>query len=112
QRMEEAKQNLNRAIELVPDQKFSYQEVANVYLRNSLRSEAMDTYKLARMKMDVANVFALELAGLYEQLFDYKQAVDEYFLFMGTDSTKFDLVEDRINRMIETDQLLDQIELA
>lgn len=111
-RMDEAKDNMNRAISLVPDKKFTYQEVANVYLRNGLRSEAMDTYKLARMKMGVPNVFALELAGLYEQLFDYKQAVDEYFLFMAEDSTKFDLVEDRINRLIQTDEHLDQIELA
>jgi tetratricopeptide (TPR) repeat protein len=112
QRMEEAKQNLDRAIQLSPKQKRSYQEVAFVYLRNNLRAEAMDTYKLARMKLGVPNVFSLDLANLYEQLFDYKQAVNEYFLFMGNDSTKFDLVEDRINRLIETDQHLDAIELA
>jgi tetratricopeptide (TPR) repeat protein len=112
QRMEEAKQNLDRAIQLSPEQKNSYREVAYVYLRNGLRAEAMDTYKLARMKMGIPNVFALDLANLYEQLFDYKQAVNEYFLFMGDDSTKFDLVEDRINRLIRTDQYLDAIALA
>jgi tetratricopeptide (TPR) repeat protein len=52
------------------------------------------------------------LAGLYEGLFDYKQAIDEYFLFMGEDTTKFNVVEDRINRLIQSEQNLDQVEMA
>ena len=112
QREEEAKLNLNKAIELVPDRKQTYYEVALVYLRNGFTSEAMDTYKLARMKLGKPSVFAFDLANLYEALKDYKQAVDEYFLFMGEDSTRFDLVEDRINRLIQTEENLDGIELA
>ncbi len=112
QREEEAKLNLNRAIELAPDRKEAYRQVASVYLRNGMASEAIDTYKLARMSLGKPSVFAFELANLYEALKDYKQAVDEYFLFMGEDSTKFDLVEDRINRLIQTDENLDEIELA
>jgi len=112
EREEEAKLNLNKAIELDPDHKRTYSQVALVYLRNGLTSEAMDTYKLARMKLGEPAVFSLELANLYEGLFDYKQAVDEYFLYMGDDSTKFDLVEDRINRLIQTDENLDEIQLA
>jgi tetratricopeptide (TPR) repeat protein len=110
--MEEAKQNLERAIQTSSDPERSYTEVAFVYLRNGMRAEAMDTYKSARIKMNDPSMFAMELASLYEQLFDYKQAVDEYFLFMGSDSTKFDLVEDRINKLIQTDQHLDGIESA
>ncbi len=112
EREEEAKLNLNKAIELAPDREQTYRQVALVYLRNGLTSEAMDTYKQARMKLAKPVVFSLDLANLYEALFDYKQAVDEYFLFMGNDSTKFDLVEDRINRLIQTDENLDEIQLA
>ncbi|NIN64603.1 MAG: hypothetical protein GTO63_07840, partial [Anaerolineae bacterium] len=48
-----------------------------VYLLNGLTPDAMDTYKLARMRLGEPSLFALELAGLYEALLDYKQAVDE-----------------------------------
>lgn len=112
EREEEAKLNLNQAIELAPDRKQVYSQVALVYLRNGLTSEAIDTYRLARMKLGDPSAFSFDLASLYEALFDYKQAVEEYFLFLGEDSSKFDLVEDRINRLIQTDENLDQIELA
>ena len=112
EREEEAKLNLNQAIQLAPDRKQTYKEVALVYLRNGRTSEAIDTYRLARMKMGDPALFSFDLANLYEALLDYKQAVGEYFLFMGEDSTKFDLVEDRINRLIQTDENLDEIELA
>lgn len=112
ERGEEARMNLNRAIDLLPDGPNVYREVALVYLRNGMTSEAMDTYRRARMKIGDPTLFSLDMAGLYEALFDYKQAIDEYFLFMAKDSTKFNVVEDRINRMIQTDQNLDQIETA
>lgn len=112
QRGEEAKQNLNRAIELAPTSEQTYREVAYVYLRNGLTSEALDTYKQARMKMKQPAIFSYDLAGLYESLKDYKSAVEEYFLFMGSDSTKFDLVEGRINQLIQTEENLDGIQLA
>jgi tetratricopeptide (TPR) repeat protein len=112
ERGEEARQNLNHAIELLPDGPNVYREVASVYLRNSMTSEAMDTYRRARMKLSMPALFSLDMASLYEALFDYKQAIDEYFLFMGDDSTKFAVVEDRINKMIQSDENLDQIELA
>jgi tetratricopeptide (TPR) repeat protein len=111
-REEEARQNLNHAIDLLPDGPNVYREVANVYLANGLTSDAMDTFKRARMTLKDPNLFSLELAGLYEAMFDYKQAVDEYFLFMGNDSTKFNVVEDRVMRLIQTEEHLDQIEAA
>jgi len=111
-RGEEARLNLNKAIEIAPDRKQIYSEVALVYLRNGLTSEAMDTYKQARMSLGDPAAFSFDLANLYEALKNYKQATDEYFLFMGDDSTKFELVEDRINRLIQTEENLDQIELA
>jgi tetratricopeptide (TPR) repeat protein len=112
ERREEAQLNLNKAIELAPNNEQAYREVASVYLRNSLTSEAMDTYKSGRMTMGKSDVFSLDLANLYEALKDYKSAVDEYFLFMGNDSTKFDVVEDRINRLIQSGENLEQIQLA
>jgi tetratricopeptide (TPR) repeat protein len=112
ERREEAKLNLNKAIELGPNNEQTYREVAGVYMRNSFVSEAMDTYKSARMKIGQPTLFALDLASLYEALKDYKSAVDEYFLFMGEDTTKFDVVEDRINRLIQSEENLDQIQLA
>jgi tetratricopeptide (TPR) repeat protein len=112
QKEEEARQNLKKAMELAPNEEMTYREVASVYFRNGLTSEAMDTYKLARLRLKNPRLFCLDLAGLYEALADYKQAVDEYFLYMGDDSTKFDLVEDRINRLIQTDENLDGIQLA
>jgi tetratricopeptide (TPR) repeat protein len=112
ERREEAQLNLNKAIELGPNNEQTYREVALVYLRNSFVSEAMDTYKSARMKTGQPALFALDLAGLYEALKDYKSAVDEYFLFMGEDTTKFDVVEGRINRLIQSEENLDQIQLA
>jgi tetratricopeptide (TPR) repeat protein len=111
-REEEARQNLNHAIDLLPDGPNVYREVANVYLANGLTSDAMDTFKRARMTLKDPNLFSLELAGLYEAMFDYKQAVDEYFLFMGNDSTKFNVVEDRVMRLIQSEEHLDQIEAA
>jgi tetratricopeptide (TPR) repeat protein len=111
-RDEEARQNLNHAIDLLPEGPNVYREVANVYLANGLTSDAMDTFKHARMKLKDPNLFSIELAGLYEAMFDYKQAVDEYFLFMGSDSTKFNVVEDRVMRLIQTQEHLDQIEAA
>ena len=112
QKGEEARLNLNKAIELGPDHEQNYREVAYVFLKNGLTSEALDTYKQARMKMKQPGVFSYELAGLYESLKDYKSAVDEYFLFMGDDSIKFDIVEERINNLIRTEENLDGIQLA
>jgi len=112
QKGEEARLNLHKAIELGPDREQTYREVAYVFLKNSLTSEALDTYKQARMKMKQPGVFSYELAGLYESLKDYKSAVDEYFLFMGNDSIKFDIVEERINNLIRTEENLDGIQLA
>ena len=111
-REEEARLNLNHAIDLLPDAPNVYKEVAYVYLANGLTSDAMDTFKRARMKLKDPSLFSLDLAGLYEALFDYKQAIDEYFLFMGNDSTRFEVVEDRVVRLIQTEEHLDQIELA
>jgi tetratricopeptide (TPR) repeat protein len=112
QKEDEARQNLKKAMELSPNEEMTYREVASVYFRNGLTSDAMDTYKLARLHLKNPRLFSLDLAGLYEALTDYKQAVDEYFLYMGDDSTKFDLVEDRINRLIQTEENLDGIQLA
>ncbi len=112
QKEEEARLNLKKAMELAPNEEMTYREVAYVYFRNGLTSDAMDTYKLARLHLKDPRLFSLDLAGLYEALSDYKQAVDEYFLYMGGDSTKFDLVEDRINRLIQTEENLDGIQLA
>lgn len=112
QKGEEAKLNLNKAIELGPDREQNYREVALVLLRNGLTSEAIDTYKQARMKTGKPDLFSIDLAGLYEALKDYKSAVDEYFLFMGNDSTRFDLVEQRINTLIRTEENLDGIQSA
>ena len=112
QRMEEAKQNLDRAVDLAPDKNRAYQEAAFVYIRNNVTAEAIDTYRKARMKLNQPAIFSLELAGIYESLRDYKSAVDEYFLFMGDDSTKFDLVESRINNLVQTQENLDGIQAA
>jgi len=112
QKEEEARLNLKKAMELAPNEEMTYREVAYVYFRNGLTSDAMDTYKLARLHLKDPHLFSLDLAGLYEALADYKQAVDEYFLYMGNDSTKFELVEDRINRLIQTEENLDGIQLA
>ena len=112
QRMDEAKQNLSKAVDLSPDKIRAYQEVAWVYLRNGLNPDAIDTYKRARMKLNQPDVFAIDLASLYETLKDYKSAVDEYFLYMGNDSTKFEVVENHINDLISSQENLDQIQLA
>jgi tetratricopeptide (TPR) repeat protein len=108
----EARLNLKKAIDLAPNEKMTYVEVALVYLRNGLTSNAIDTYKLARLRLNDPKIFSVDLAGLYEGLRDYKQAVDEYFLYMGNDSTKFELIEDRINRLIQTEENLDGVQSA
>ncbi len=112
QREKEAKLNLNKAIQLAPDRKRVYSKVALIYLKNGFTSEAMDTYKRGRIRLADPSAFAFDLANLYEALSNYKQAIDEYFLFMGDDSTKFNLVEDRINQLIQSGKNLDQIESA
>jgi tetratricopeptide (TPR) repeat protein len=112
QNEEEARINLNKAINLAPNEKITYLQVALVYLRNGLTSDAIDTYKSARLNLSDPHIFGLELAGIYEALTDYKQAVDEYFLYMEDDSVKFDLIEDRVNRLIQTEENLDGIQLA
>jgi tetratricopeptide (TPR) repeat protein len=112
QKEQEARQDLKKALELAPNEKTAYLEVALVYLRNGLTSDAMDTYKLARLRLNDPRIFSLDLAGLYEALADYKQAVEEYFLYMGNDSTKFDQIEDRVNLLIQTESNLDGIQLA
>lgn len=109
---EDARKNLRRAIDLAPTEKMPYLQVALVYLRNGLTSDAIDTYKLARVSLNNPRIFSLDLASIYESLTDYKQAVDEYFLYLGDDSTKFDLIEDRVNRLIQTEENLDGIQLA
>jgi len=109
---QEARLNLKKALDLAPNDETTYLEVALVYLRNGLTSNAIDTYKLARLHLNNPRIFSLDLAGLYEGLTDYQQAVDEYFLYMGDDSTKFDLVEDKVNRLIQTEENLDGIQLA
>jgi tetratricopeptide (TPR) repeat protein len=75
QKEQEARQNLKKAMELAPNEKTTYPEVALVYLRNGLTSDAMDTYKLARVRLNDPRIFSLDLAGIYEALADYKQAV-------------------------------------
>jgi tetratricopeptide (TPR) repeat protein len=112
EREEEARLNFDQAIETAKRPETAYKEVARVYLRNQLTSRAIDTYLQGRMKLDDPRAFSFDLAGLYEALFNYKEAIDEYFLFMASDSTKFDLVADRINRLIRTEQNLEEIELA
>ncbi|MFQ6033173.1 MAG: tetratricopeptide repeat protein, partial [Candidatus Zixiibacteriota bacterium] len=112
QNEEEARMNLNKAIDLATNDEKVYIQVAHVYMRNGLTSDAIDTYKLGRLKLNDPRIFSLELAGIYEALTDYKQAVDEYFLYMGEDSTKFERIEDRVNRLIQTQENLDGIQLA
>ncbi len=109
---EEARKNLSKALDLGPKEKMAYIHVAQVYMRNGLTSDAIDTYKLARLNLNDPRILCLELAYIYEALRDYKQAVDEYFLFMRDDSTRFPLIEDRINRLIQTEENLDGIQLA
>jgi len=112
QNEEEARMNLSKAMDLAPNEKMTYVQVALVYLRNGLTSDAIDTYKLGRLSLNAPRIFSLELANIYEALTDYKQAVDEYFLYMTDDSTKFPLIEDRVNRLIQTEENLDGIQLA
>jgi tetratricopeptide (TPR) repeat protein len=111
-REEEAKLNFDQAVETAKRPDNAYREVARVYLRNQLTSKAIETYLQGRMKLGDPRAFSFDLAGLYEALFNYKEAIDEYFIFMGTDSTKFDLVADRINQLIRSEQNTEEIELA
>jgi tetratricopeptide (TPR) repeat protein len=112
QHEEEARMNLKKAIDLAPKEQATYIQVALVYMRNGLTSDAIDTYKLGRLSLNDPRIFSLDLASIYEALTDYKQAVDEYFLYMRDDSTKFPLIEDRVNRLIQTEENLDGIQLA
>ena len=109
---EKARKNLNKAVDLAPKEKMTYIRVAQVYMRNGLTSDAIDTYKSGRLNLNDPRALSLDLAYIYEALRDYKQAVDEYFLFMRDDSTRFPLIEDRINRLIQTEENLDGIQLA
>jgi tetratricopeptide (TPR) repeat protein len=112
EREEEARLNFDQAIQTAKRPENAYREVARVYLRNQLTSKAIDTYLQGRMKLGDPRVFSFDLASLYEALFNYKEAIDEYFVFMGTDSTKFDLVADRINQLVRSEQNVEEIELA
>ena len=105
-----AEKSFEEALKLAPDTVESYRLVAATYLLNRENEKAIETYKLGIRKLGNHPLLLKETAELYEVSGDYATALEYYFAWAKEDTSKYGMVENKVMRLIESDQRLDELE--
>jgi tetratricopeptide (TPR) repeat protein len=108
--IKEAKEDIQKGLELSKSNLEAFNQAASVFMANGSTREAIEIFKQAKTKFKNEGIFSLQLASLYETSKDYKSALLEYFDFMGQDSMRFPLIEERFEAMISQGEDLELIE--
>lgn len=106
----QAGKSFEDALKLAPDTVESYRLVGATYLLNRENEKAIETYKLGIKKLGNHPLLLKEIAELYEVSGDYAAALEYYFAWAKEDTSKYGTVENKVMRLIESDQRLDELE--
>jgi outer membrane protein assembly factor BamD (BamD/ComL family) len=85
--------------------------VTHLYEQHSLSDWSQATYEAARLTLGDSTRFAFELAVLYESRRDYARSTAEYFNAIARDTAQTRAVENRIIKLIQTDEGQSPMEL-
>jgi tetratricopeptide (TPR) repeat protein len=101
-RREEAVGLLEEALQQKAREINTYRLVADTYSRNRMFPEAIETYRRARRDLEKPYAFAFEIAGMHESLGQWREAAQEYLLYLRDDPKKLRSVSQRLSAIIET----------
>jgi len=102
ERTKEGRALLEGALRSKPREINTYRVVAETYARNRKFSEAIETYRLARKNIKKPYAFAFEIAGMYENMGEWKEASQEYLLHLRGNPQKLRSVSLRLSSIIQT----------
>ncbi len=96
-----ARGTLQKRIDKTPSDPRGYWEAAKVFQNSGLPQEAQEFYLLARKKLKDPQLFAIELAELYESQNNISGAVQEYLNAVSEDSFQVREVEAKLQTLME-----------
>jgi len=102
ERTKEGRSLMEEALRSKPGEINTYSLVAETYARNRKFSEAIETYRLARKNLKKPYAFAFEIAGMYESMGEWKEASQEYLLYLRGNPQKLRSVSQRLSAIIQT----------
>jgi len=109
-KISEARATLQKRIDKTPKDPQAYWEAARVFQTGGLPQEAKEIYLLARKKLGKPNLFAMELADIYESQNDIDSVIKEYFNAVKEDSFRVMEVEAKLEFLLENNLLPEDIE--
>ena len=78
-------------------------DLASAFITRSENEYAIQTYLKGRQLLNNAYPFGFELAGVYERMGDFKNAMEEYLNMLATNKTYLNAVQDRIQMTLSYD---------
>lgn len=109
-KISEARVTLQKRIDKSPKDPKAYWEAARVFQASGLPQEAREIYLLARKKLGKPNLFAMELADIYESQNDINSVIKEYFNAVKEDSFRVMEVKAKLEFLLENNMLPEDME--
>ncbi len=106
----QARVTLQKSIDRTPSDPKAYWEAARVFQTAALPSEAKEIFLLARKKLGKPNLFAMELADIYESQNDIASVIKEYFKAVAEDSFRVMEVEAKLEFLLENNTVAEDLE--
>ena len=100
-KISQARVTLQKSIDKTPSDPKAYWEAARVFQTSGLPQEAKEIYLSARKKLGKPNLFAMELADIYESQNDITSEIKEYFNAVAEDSFKIMEVKAKLEFLLE-----------
>jgi tetratricopeptide (TPR) repeat protein len=93
----------NRAMQVGGKDAGVYYTLADTKLRYGLNDDAIKVFRAGRNNINDPTLFSMELAGIYETIKDYPNAVSEYLTQVIDSPDKLSFVLSRVRGMLEDD---------
>lgn len=100
-RVEEAREKIDKALAENPNNISLYPRASNIYRSNGFYDDAEDIYIQARKTFNDQTLYSVQLGQLYEVRRDYESAVREYYTYMTTDSLNRVRGNTKISQLIQ-----------
>lgn len=94
----------DRAIAVDPANETTYRVVASAMTQSRLFAKAIETYRLARRRLDKPGLFTSDIAYLYGVMLKYRESTGEYLSLLRQTPSQLNYIQSRIAGFISRDE--------